>query len=153
MTSRDELDEASSPETPCPRTILNGFFSVWSEYYDLDKALTYLHPDCRYCLSVDEDLLPFAGETIGREAIGVQMALMREQFEYVLFRPRLPFDDGETVRQQVEFRYRHRASGETITGTFRFVWTIQDGLITSCEEFHDRARIEAFVRLFAHGTD
>ena len=58
-------------------------------------------------------------------------------------------DEGDRVRLQVEFMYRHRASGEPLSGIFRLVLQFRDGEIIRGDEYHDRARIEAFMRLIA----
>jgi hypothetical protein len=54
------------------------------------------------------------------------------------------------VRYQVEFMYRHRLSNEMLTGRCRFVMTVVDGLIVRADEYHDRAKVEAFMRLFGN---
>lgn len=45
--------------------------------------------------------------------------------------------------------YRHRASGEILSGHFRLVLKFREGMIVRGDEYHDRARIEAFMRLIA----
>jgi ketosteroid isomerase-like protein len=43
--------------------------------------------------------------------------------------------------------YRHRDSGEVLSGRFRHVMRVENGLIRRVDEFHDRAKVEAFMRL------
>ncbi len=43
--------------------------------------------------------------------------------------------------------YRHRASGEVLDGRFRHVMRVKDGLIVRTDEYHDRAKVETFMRL------
>jgi ketosteroid isomerase-like protein len=50
---------------------------------------------------------------------------------------------------RVEHIYHHRASGELLTGNFRIVRTVRDGKVCRAEEYHDRAMVESFMRLFA----
>ena len=73
---------------------------------------------------------------------------MREDFEYILYRPFKLTADGDTVRFQVEFMYRHRESGEKLEGRFRMVMVVKDGKLVRTDEYHDRAKLEAFMRLF-----
>jgi ketosteroid isomerase-like protein len=44
--------------------------------------------------------------------------------------------------------YRHRRSGEVLSGRFRMIMRVEDGLIVRTDEYHDRAKVEAFLRLF-----
>ena len=43
--------------------------------------------------------------------------------------------------------YRHRDSGEMLNGRFRMVMQVTDGLLVRTDEYHDRAKVEAFMRL------
>jgi ketosteroid isomerase-like protein len=85
---------------------------------------------------------------VGRANIEAGLRLARQQFHYLLYRPLDLFARGNDVRHQVEFMYRHQASGELLSGRFRMVMRVEDGLITRAEEYHDRAKVEAFLRLF-----
>jgi ketosteroid isomerase-like protein len=76
------------------------------------------------------------------------MLTMRQQFDYLLFRPHNFVANGDAVRVRVEHVYRHKRSGELISGNFRAVFVVRDGLIARCDEYHDRALVEAFMRLF-----
>ena len=49
--------------------------------------------------------------------------------------------------------YRHRASGEVLSGRFRMVMQVKDGLIDRADEYHDRAKVEAFLRLVGQPRD
>ena len=55
--------------------------------------------------------------------------------------------DGSTVRVRVEFIGTHRLSGERISMTFRQVFVISNGQITFCDEYHDRSKLEAYLKL------
>ena len=121
---------------------------------DLDTAMESWALDSRYVLHLSQELLPFAGPTDGRENIRRQFKRMQEDWEYLLFRPGLVRNDPEDpsiLHCRHEFLYRHRASGEDIAGRCRFVWRVENGMIVSCEEFHDRGRMEAFLRLVGLG--
>lgn len=111
--------------------------------------MRYIAHDCSYALHISDEALPFAGETVGRTAIEATLRHIREKFDYLLYRPFNIHDEGDRVRLQVEFMYRHRASGEPLSGIFRLVLQFRDGEIIRGDEYHDRARIEAFMRLIA----
>ena len=51
-----------------------------------------------------------------------------------------------------EFMYRHRLSGETLSERLRMVMQVREGFLIRADEYHDRARVEAFMRLFGGGT-
>ena len=81
-----------------------------------------------YALYISGDLLPFAGES-GRENIKVALHRMRADYEYLLYRPLDLMAKGDEVRYQVEFMYRHRRSGGLLSGRFRMIMRVEDGLI------------------------
>ncbi len=110
--------------------------------------MQYIAEDAVYALHISEDLLPFGGETVGRANIELAFRQMRDQFDYLVFRPHNFSSDGDTVRLRVEHMYRHRASGAVLSGNFRLVMQVRDGKVTRCEEYHDRAMVETFMRLF-----
>jgi ketosteroid isomerase-like protein len=131
---------------PTPIEAVDGCNAAWAEG-DIDEAIRYLAEDTVYALHISGEALPHGGETVGREGIGAALRKVREDFEYILYRPFKLTADGNTVRFQVEFMYRHRESGEMLDGRFRMVMLVKDGLITRVDEYHDRAKVEAFMRL------
>ncbi len=128
--------------------ILQRFVKAWAAG-NIPETMRYIAPDCAYALHISNEALPFAGETVGRRDIEATLRHIRDKFEYLLYRPFNIHDEGDRVRLQVEFMYRHRASGEPLSGLFRLVLKFRDGLIVRGDEYHDRARIEAFMRMIA----
>ena len=45
--------------------------------------------------------------------------------------------------------FRHKSTGETLSGRLRLVWTFADARARTLSEFHDTERVEAFLRLCA----
>ncbi len=123
------------------------FVIAWAAE-DIDASVRLIAEDAVYVLHISNEVLPFAGETVGKANIEAALRLIRKQFEYLLFRPYNFVADGDKVRLRVEHIYRHRASGELLSGNFRLVFEVRDGLIVKCNEYHDRAMVEAFMRLF-----
>ena len=119
---------------------------------DFDRA-TLFADDAVYELHVSDEVLPFGGTTAGRDAIEATLKRMRTEWDYILFRPMALAETGDTVRFQVEFMYRHVASGEVLSGRFRLVMRVEDGLIKRADEYHDRAKVEAFMRLIAQSGE
>jgi len=109
----------------------------------------YVHPDVIYTLNVSPDALLLGGETHGRDAVTAKMLGIRDQFDYLVYKPRVFSIRGDTVRTRIEFVYLHKRSGELLSGRMRSVFTVRDGLIVRVDEFVDAAMIESFMRLFA----
>ncbi len=131
---------------PGPLEVVTQFNQAW-ETGDIEAALAYVADDAVYELHVSKEVLPFGGPTAGRSAIAATLRRIRADWEYILYRPMALTQAGDIVRFQVEFMYRHRASGEVLTGRFRLVMRIEEGLIKRADEYHDRAKVEAFMRL------
>jgi ketosteroid isomerase-like protein len=132
---------------PTPFEVVEHYHAAWLAG-DVDGAIRYIAEDCVYALHISKDLLPHGGETVGRANIAAALRQTREDFEYLLYRPHNFREKGEEVRFRVEFMYRHRASGEILSGNFRLIMRVVNCLIVRGDEFHDRAKVEAFLRLF-----
>lgn len=127
--------------------IVRRFLKLWAAE-DIDSAIRFVAGDAVYALYISKEAVPFGGETAGRSAIEACLREIRQRFEYLVFRPVMFVADGDRVRVRVEFMYHHRKSGEILSGYFRIVMTVRDGLIARAEEYHDRPMVEAFMRLF-----
>jgi ketosteroid isomerase-like protein len=136
------------PATSGPADVVRQFSTFWAAG-DIDSSILLVPEHAVYALYISGDLLPFAGETVGRDNIWAVLRQIRRDFEYLLYRPLDLNTKGDEVRYQVEFMYRHLRSGEVLSGRFRLVMRIEDGLIVRADEYHDRAKVEAFMRLFA----
>ena len=134
-----------------PIEVVSRFNEAWA-VKDVDTAMACVAEDAVYALYISGELLPTGGETVGRDNIQAALLKIRECFEYLLYRPLHLHAKGDVVRYQVEFMYRHRQSGETLSGRFRMVMRVKDGLLIRADEYHDRPKVEAFMRLFGVGT-
>ncbi|MFZ4783678.1 MAG: nuclear transport factor 2 family protein, partial [Armatimonadaceae bacterium] len=113
-----------------------------------EEAMALLADDCIYVLHIPESALPYGGETRGKAAIRATLLQMRRDFVDIVHRTTTLSFANELVRQRLEFIFRHRSSGQRLSGTGRLVWTVRDGLIVRCEEYHDGPRLAAFFNLF-----
>ena len=116
---------------------------------DLPAAAAFFAEDAVYAIYVDKDILPFAGEVVGISPILRLWQDLLVPFELVQHAPRNIACDEDIVRCQVNFAFRHRASGEVIDGILRIVAQVQDGQIVRYREYHDQERLRAFMRLVA----
>jgi len=114
---------------------------------DLPAAAAFFAENAVFAIYVDQDVLPFAGQVHGRASILETFRTIASAFEVKRYELRSMSVRNEIVRCQVDFAFRHRASGETIDGVMRIVAEVQNGLITRYREYHDQERIRAFMRL------
>ena len=131
------------------------FLECWKAQ-DVEACIALLAPDATYTLHIEETLLPFAGTTTGREQIGEQFRAMRREWEYLVFRPspaKQHVGAPNQVNTRIEFMYRHKASGEDLSGYMRAAWTVEDGMIVTIIGYHDSALVETFLRLIATQHD
>jgi ketosteroid isomerase-like protein len=129
-----------------PEGILEGGLTAYA-LGDLEAAAAYFAEDAQYALYVDQDILPFGGQVIGRTAILGVWRNMSESFELLRYAARNLTVQDDIVRCQVDFAFRHRKSGEVIDGVMRVVAQVEDGRIVRYREYHDQERIRAFMRL------
>ncbi|MGI9408556.1 MAG: nuclear transport factor 2 family protein [Hyphomicrobiaceae bacterium] len=150
--SKCEPGHAGAPAaafTRSPTDLVDEFLKRWS-FQNINSCLELLAEDAAYTLHISETLLPFAGSTNGREAIGGQFQVMLRDWDYLVFRPgaaRANVDDPNRVHCQVEFIYRHRTTGSDLSGHMRLVCKVEDGYLKSVDEYHDAGMVEAFLRL------
>jgi len=131
---------------PAPADVVAKFNAAW-EAGDVEAALAFVADDAVYELHISSEVLPFGGQAVGRAAIEATFRRIRADWDYILYRPLALTEAGDIVRFQVEFMYRHLASGQVLSGRFRLVMRIEGGLIKRADEYHDRAKVEAFMRL------
>jgi ketosteroid isomerase-like protein len=135
-------------KTAAPTDVVRQFNEAWAAG-DIDAGMSLVADYAVYALYISGELLPIGGESIGRANIEAGLRQVRNDFEYLLFRPLDLHAKGDEVRYQVEFMYLHRRSGEVLSGRFRLIMRIENDLIVRTDEYHDRAKVEAFLRLFA----
>lgn len=133
-----------------PEDSTRRFLALWAAG-EIDACMGFIAEDAVYALYISRDVVPFGGETVGRANIEAALRQIRCQWDYLLFRPYNFAAKGDIVRARVEHMYRHRASGAVLSGHFRLVFKLRDRLIVRADEYHDRAMVEAFVRLHGQG--
>lgn len=134
-----------------PKEVVQKFVKVWAAG-DLAATMSLVAEDARYTLHLSDELLFLGGETVGRDNIEQALRQVRREFDYLVFRPMAIVARGDVVRLRMEFMYRHIASGQILSGRFRFIIGVKDGLIFKADEYHDRPMVEAFLRLYVAPT-
>lgn len=116
---------------------------------DFDRAADFLADDIVMALHIDRELIPFGGVTIGKAQVRQRWAMIARMFDMPFYRLEHHVCDGDEVRGSIAYRFRHITTGEEIEGRLRHVVWMRDGLMARGNEYHDRARVEAFFRLIA----
>lgn len=129
--------------------VVRSFFAVWGAQ-DIELTLAHTHAAVVYKVHVHSNVLPFGGETRGREAFRSLLFTILADFDFLTYEPTIVRVSGRLVRAHVRFKYLHRQSGETLEGTRRLVFTIRGGLILRIDGYHDGELVDAFVRLTQH---
>lgn len=115
---------------------------------DFDGTFACFADDIVVALHLDPALLSFAGETVGKPAVRAAFTRMRQEFDYLMRRTTHLVEEGDVVRVGLEYMYRHKASGEVLSGHCRIVMLYRDGLVARIDEYHDQSMVESFMRLF-----
>jgi ketosteroid isomerase-like protein len=119
--------------------------AYWSAQ-DVELTLGCFSDDVIYQLYICRSALPFGGEVHGKAAVRDLLFDILAVFDYVRYEPVILACSRGVARVQTHYVMRHRASGEELSGSKRFVCTLQGGLITRVFEYHDVELVEAFMR-------
>jgi len=110
-------------------------------------AVAHGHPEFVYTIHNGRDASPLAGVYRGLDACRDLGYAMLAEFDYLNYEPTIVGVEDNIVRAQVNFRYRHRATGNIIEGSRRLVFEIKDDLIYRLDSYEDTLRLEAFMRM------
>ncbi len=122
-------------------------FNLAYQTGDIDRAFGFVADDCVFTMHFAEDLVQHAGCWEGASQIRQAIDMARSNYQYLVYQPVITRVDDDTVRVRVDFIGWHRASGEQLSMTFTQTFVVQNGKIIRCDEYHDRAKLEAFFRL------
>jgi ketosteroid isomerase-like protein len=99
-------------------TVLRAFYSAWSRT-DVEAALRHCADDVVYTVYLPFDILPFEGEAQSRWELSQIMRGILRNFVIVRFVPLGVTVFGHLAHAQVQFCFRHRASGLELDGVMR----------------------------------
>jgi ketosteroid isomerase-like protein len=148
----DEREKVMSENVREPRDPSDVLEAVWRSWRIRDKAavLALVADDVVYAIYVPNEVLPFGGETVGKAALSDRLQSMIDQFEVLNYDGTIIGTEGDTVRGQVSYRFRHRVTGEEAEGTMRQVVQVRDGLIINFRTYKDFEGVRAFMNVVAH---
>ncbi len=118
-----------------------------------DKAaiLALFADDVTVAVFIPQEILPFGGgELTGKAAASDRLQTIFDQFDVLHYEGTVSSATGDTVRGQVAYSFKHKATGEAIQGVMRHVFEVKDRKIARLHEYHDVERIRAFMRLVSH---
>ncbi|MBX9924904.1 MAG: nuclear transport factor 2 family protein [Hyphomicrobiaceae bacterium] len=114
---------------------------------DLDRTFDIVADDCVFTMHLSEELVQHAGQWRGKLQIRQAIDLARSNYQYLVYQPVITLVEGDTVQVRVKFLGWHRSSGEQFPMTFLQIFKVCEGKIVSVDEYHDRGKIEAYLRL------
>lgn len=116
---------------------------------DLFGILAHVADDIRLRIHVPQHVWFFAGESSGKAAYRDRLKTFLDHFEPLHFSGTVMSVQRNTVRGQARFAIRHRKTGQVLEGVQRQVAAVAGGQITAIDEYHDVARVQAFMQLAA----
>jgi ketosteroid isomerase-like protein len=145
MTGMMRARTRSARQNEMDRAVIEAVLRFWS-VQDVEQTLACFSDDIVYQLYMCRSATPFGGEVIGIDDVRDLLFDILADFDYVRYEPTvLSVHDG-VARIQTAYVLRHRASGEELGGSKRFICTLQNQRITRVFEYHDVALVEAFLR-------
>jgi uncharacterized protein len=130
------------------RLILEALYASWADK-DLNAVLACLSDAVVFAIHVPPEVMPFAGETRGKDALVPRLQMILDDFDFLHYRPTHIVDEGDVMHSQVRYHFRHKATGYDIEGTMRHVWVVEGDQVVRFEEFHDTPRVKTFFELLA----
>ncbi len=119
---------------------------------DVEACAAFVTDDVVCAQYLDRDVAPFGGVSIGKGVLKRRWDQILGQFTIMTYRLEQLAIDEDFARALIHYHYRHKATGETIEGRLRHELWLRDGLIARYNEYLDRPRVEAFMRLVALGS-
>ena len=103
--------------------------------------------DVVYQLHMKQTACPYAGATVGKEALRTAFFKLLADWDYLATDVTRVSVEGNIGKAHVQCRYHHIKSGETIDGTVMFAFEVTNGFATHIDEYHDQAKFEAFLTM------
>ncbi len=126
--------------------VVEGFYAAW-RLQDIDATLGYCAYDFHYTVHQPEGVKGLGGHMVGKAAVRPYLVAVCGIWEFIYLAPVSLSVNGNKVRGLTRFHSVHRRTGLPLTGTKRHVWQVENGLITSVEEYHDAGQIKAFLAM------
>lgn len=133
------------PDQKTPEDVVRRCLAAWAAR-DVDGTLACWSPRMRYyTLHAEEG--PLAGTATALEDLRARLEGFLATFEFLAYVVDAVKFEGPIVRTSIVYWYRHKTSRLELHGRYRHVWRVENGLIVTCDENHDAAALDAFMRL------
>jgi ketosteroid isomerase-like protein len=125
--------------------VLREIYDAWRAQ-DLDWLASYLPDNFCHVVHIPTVVHPLGGISKGKQASLERLRIITVDFDF------LKFDTSELTigknRAAVEIpvHYRHRQTGVPLESIFVNFWTLEKDCPVKLTEYHDVARIRAFVK-------
>lgn len=119
---------------------------------DVDACAELVTDDVVFGIYIDRELAPFGGVTIGKRIMQRRWQMVADAFDVLHYEVTGATVEEDKLRGLVAYHFRHKATGEDISGTMRHMVHLRGEQMARIDETHDRARVEAFFRLIQSMT-
>jgi len=110
---------------------------------EVPYIIDQLSDDVRW-VSHLEPIVPWGGERSGKANVPSFFQAINDSVDVESFVPGEFIAEGDTVVSLGTFGCRVKATGKTANTAWVFIWKVQDGVVTSYEQFHDPEIADAF---------
>lgn len=131
---------------PSPEFVVRAFFDAWINQ-DIDRTLSYTSADVAWRMHIDTAVIPFAGSTVGRDAMRQRILDLVAINELLSYEVDVIEFVGQQARTLSRANYRHRPSGHVLDLVIRHVIRVEGKEIVEIDEYHDAERIRAFLAM------
>jgi len=114
---------------------------------DVEMTVSMFADDIVYQLYVSRSAQHICIERTGRSAVRSMLYDLLADFDYLSYEADILEVNNGVARVHTSYIMRHRATGDELAGSKRFVCTLKNGLFTRLHEYHDAALVEAFMKL------
>lgn len=127
------------------REMIQRSVRAWADQ-DLEAATADLADNVVHALNIDPSIAPFTASAVGKADVRAKFASIMAAFEFEKFEIVALTALPSWGVAQVDLRYRHRATGDTLETQAKLLLRIRDGKIALIEETHDAVRVESYLR-------
>lgn len=126
--------------------LVEACYAAWAAN-DLDAIVQKVSSGAVYQIHAPRDVLPFAGRHEGREQIRTCLETIKRDLDFLAFAVDWVNGGEGTVRARIIFYYKDPETNSQLDGCMRHVWRIENGKVVHVDEFHDVARLRAFLKM------
>jgi ketosteroid isomerase-like protein len=123
--------------------------TIYSAYREkrLADAIAHLADDFRFTLHLPKDTVPGAGAPANKAEATAMFQGFMDTYDFLAYDPGdiTVSAEGDKATASPTIRYRHKATGKIIETRISHFWNFRNGQALTLDEYHDTARIKAFL--------